>query len=218
MNMKPYFEQNYYELLEISPDASPLEIRRAYKTIFDLYRNESIANYSFFSQEEKESIISYLEKAFLTLINPELRSAYDHDLIERGLLEEQYRYRDTMKDPIPIYDFKKVHLDTLKPTKRMDDLKVKASRNPVIADILAKESITGSDLKKIRMEMEIPLEEIAENTNVRIEILQAIEEEHFEQFLPMVYMKGFLKSYLRYIQVEDEAVLSALIKRMADIT
>jgi len=218
MNMKPYFEQNHYELLEISPAASPLEIRRAYKQIFDLYQNESIANYSFFSDEERKAIISRLEKAYLTLINPELRSAYDHDLIEIGLLEEQNRYRDIMKDPIPIYDFKKIHLDALKPTKPMEELKLKAASNPAIMNILAKESITGTDLKTIRMEMEIPLEEIAENTNVRIEILQAIEEENFELFLPMVYMKGFLKSYLRYIQIDGEAALSALIKHIADVT
>jgi hypothetical protein len=46
--MKPFREQNYYELLEILPDASPLEIRRAYKRVFELYQDESIVSYSFF--------------------------------------------------------------------------------------------------------------------------------------------------------------------------
>jgi hypothetical protein len=60
--MKPFREQNYYELLEIPPDASPLEIRRAYKRVFELYQDESIVSYSFFSKEERQEILSILER------------------------------------------------------------------------------------------------------------------------------------------------------------
>jgi DnaJ-class molecular chaperone len=218
MKMRLYREQNYYELLEIAPDASPLEIRRAYKKSFDLYQDESIASYSFFSEQERLEIISLLEKAYLTLITPELRSAYDRGMIECGLMEEGIRYRDSVKEPIPIYDFKKIHLESLKPTKRAEELKLKISQHPGIQNILAQETISGSDLKKIRMELEIPLEEIAEKTNVRVEMLNAIEEENFDLFLPMVYMKGFLKSYLRYLQVDEDAALRSLVKHIADIS
>lgn len=210
--MKHYRDQNYYECLEISPDASPLEIRRAYKKIFDLYQDESIASYSFFSEKERKEILSRLEEAYLALINPEFRAEYDRNLIEHGLLEEEKRYRDTMKDPIPIYDFKKVHLDTIKPAKRQEELKRQASENPVIQNILAQDTITGADLKKMRMEMEIPLEEISEATNIRIDMLLTLEEDNRKLFLPVVYIKGFLKSYARYLQVDENIVIQGFLK------
>ena len=85
--MKPFEEQNYYEVLEISPDAVPLEIRRAYKKSFALYQDDSIASYSFFSEEERQGILARIEQAYLTLINPEARTAYDQSLIASGLLD-----------------------------------------------------------------------------------------------------------------------------------
>jgi DnaJ-class molecular chaperone len=214
--MKPYREQSYYELLEVSPNASPLEIRRAYKTIFDLYQDESIASYSFFSQEERNEILSLLEEAYLTVINPELREAYDRKLIELGLVEEGKQYCDKTKEPVPIYDFKKTQLYILGPTKRTEDLRSRASEKPVIQKILAQETLAGTDLKRIRTELEITLEEIAAKTNVRMAMLRAIEEEAHEFFLPMVYMKGILKSYARYLQVDENIIVNGFIKHIAE--
>jgi len=215
-HMKPYRDQNYYELLEVPPNASPLEIRRAYKKIFDLYQDESIASYSFFSQEERNEILARLEEAYLTVINPEFREAYDRRLIELGLVEEGKQYCDKTKEPVPIYDFKKTHIDILRPTKRPEDLRNRASEKPVIQNILAQEILAGTDLKRIRTELEISLEEIAEKTNVRIEMLRAIEEEAYELFLPMVYMKGFLKSYARYLQVDENIIVNGFIKHIEE--
>jgi len=215
-HMKPYREQNYYELLEVSPNASPLEIRRSYRKIFDLYQDESIASYSFFSKEERNEILSRLEEAYLTVINPEFREAYDRRLIELGLVEEGKQYCDKTKDPVPIYDYKKTHINMLRPTKRQADLRNRASEKQVIQNILAQEILAGTDLKRIRTELAIPLEEIAENTNVRIEMLRAIEEEDYELFLPMVYMKGFLKSYARYLRVDENIIVNGFIKHIEE--
>jgi len=212
--MKIFQDQNHYELLEISADASPLEIRRAYKKTFDLYQDESIASYSFFSEEERKEILSRLEEAYLALINPEIRAAYDQGLIDLGLLEEKNQYQDKMKVPIPIYDFKKIHLDMPKPMKRQEELKRRVTENPVIQNILAQDTIAGADLKMIRSEMEVSLEEIAQETNIRFDMLLAIEEEKREIFLPEVYMKGFLKSYARYLQLDENIVINGFLKHI----
>ncbi|MGZ3635109.1 MAG: J domain-containing protein [Syntrophales bacterium] len=164
--MKPFREQNYYELLEILPDASPLEIRRAYKRVFDLYQDESIVSYSFFSKDERAEILSLLEKAYLTLIDLESRAQYDRRLIELGLMDTDMQYSDKTKEPIPIYEFKKMHFDMLDPARRLEELKERVLQNSLIQEILAQDMLTGADLHKIRMELEIPLEEIADSTKV----------------------------------------------------
>jgi DnaJ-domain-containing protein 1 len=175
--MKPFREQNYYDILEISPDALPLEIRRAYKKAFALYQDDSIASYSFFSEEERQKILARIEQAYLTLINPESRSAYDNTLIASGLLEEERTFRDNSREPITIYDLQKTRRDSPSPARRTDELKVLAARDPLIRDLLARETLGGDDLERIRTVLQVPLEEIAEKTNIRVETLKAIERE-----------------------------------------
>jgi DnaJ-class molecular chaperone len=214
--MKPYREQNYYELLEILPDASPLEIRRAYKRIFELYEDESIVSYSFFSKEERQEILSLLEKAYLALIDLESRAQYDRRLIELGLMDKGMQYSNKMKEPIPIYDFKKIHFDMFEPARKLEELKERVSQNQLIQKILAQDILTGADLYKIRTELEIPLEEIADITKVQIGMLRAIEEDNLELFPPAVYLKGFLKSYARYLQIDENVVVNGFIKHVGE--
>jgi len=210
--MKLYQEKNNYELLEIHPGVAPTEIRHAYKTLFDLYQDESIATYSFFSEKERKEILSSLEKAYLTLIDPESRKTYDRDLIELGDLEEDNTYSNHKKNPSSIYDFKKTHVQGLVTIRNPEELKNRATQNPVIQNILDQDKITGRDIKKIRTELTITLEEIAEATKVRIEMLRIIEEDNQELFLPMVYMAGFLKSYARYLQLDEVVILDGFMK------
>ena len=214
--MKPFREQNYYELLEILPDVSPLEIRRAYKRVFELYQDESIVSYSFFSKEERQEILSLLEKAYLALIDLESRTQYDRRLIELGLMDNGLQYSNKMKEPIPIYDFKKIHFDMVEPARRIEELKERVSQNQLIQKILAQDILTGADLLKIRTELEIPLEEIADITKVQIGMLRAIEEDNLELFPPAVYLKGFLKSYARYLQIDENVVVNGFIKHVGE--
>jgi DnaJ-class molecular chaperone len=212
--MKPFKEQNYYEVLEVSSDALPLEIRRAYKKSFALYQDDSIASYSFFSEEERQEILSCIEQAFLTLINPEARTAYDRDLIAAGLLEEEQTFRDKTKEPTSIYDFQKTCMESPAPAGRAGKLKSRAEQSSVIRDILAQDTIAGSDLQKLRTALEVPLEEIAEKTNIRIGILRAIETENKDLFPPLVYLKGFLRSYIRCLELDEHLILDAYLKKI----
>jgi len=214
--MKRYREQNYYELLEILPGASPLEIRRAYKRVFELYQDESIVSYSFFSKEERKEILSLLQKAYLALIDLESREQYDRKLIEVGLLDKGGQYSNKTKEPVPIYDFKKIHFDTSESARRLEELKERVSQNKLIQKIIAQDILTGADLHKIRTELEIPLEEIAENTRVQLGMLRAIEEDNLELLPPAVYLKGFLKSYARYLQIDEKVVVNGFLKHVGE--
>jgi DnaJ-class molecular chaperone len=216
--MKLFLENNHYELLEISPDASSLEIRQAYRKIYDIYQDEAIASYSFFSEKERKEILSHLDEAYLTLSDPDLRKAYDRSLIELGVLEEKKQVTNKKKGSFPIYQFKKINLAVIGPNKGPDELKNRASQNQVIQNILAQDTITGMDLKKIRTELKISLEEISESTNVNISMLRAIEEEDHELLLPtpIVYIKGFVKSYLRHLQIPGNVFIEGFIKRIEE--
>lgn len=212
--MKPFKEQNFYEVLEVSPDAVPLDIRRAYKQSFALYQDDSIASYSFFSEEERREILSRIEQAYLTLINPEARTAYDRSLIASGLLDEERTFRDKTKEPIAIYDFQRTHGDGSALARRSDELRSRIAQSSEIRDILARDTLGGSDLEKLRTTLQVPLEEIAEKTNVRIDILRAIEAENVDCFPPLVYLKGFLRAYLRCLELDERVILDAYLRKL----
>ena len=78
--MRNFEELNFYEILEISIDASPFKIKRAYKNALEVYGRESLLTYSLFSEEERNDIFRRIENAYNTLIDKTKRTAYDASL------------------------------------------------------------------------------------------------------------------------------------------
>ena len=78
--MRNFEELNFYEILEISIDASPFKIKRAYKNALEVYGKESLLTYSLFSEEERIDILRGIEDAYNTLIDRNKRTAYDASL------------------------------------------------------------------------------------------------------------------------------------------
>ena len=78
--MRNFEELNFYEILEITMDASPFKIKRAYKNALEVYGKESLLTYSLFSEEERIDILRRIDDAYNTLIDKSKRTAYDASL------------------------------------------------------------------------------------------------------------------------------------------
>jgi len=212
--MKRLEDLNYYELLEIAYDVSPFEVHQAYKEMIQLYHDDSLASYSFFSKEEREGILTRLEEAYSTLMDERRRSHYDQLLLERGILEKAApSQRDRTKVSF-MYDPKRFAANTA--LRIRDRLKPIASSNPVIQEILANDVLSGNDLKKIRDELGISLEEISGMVKVRIVYLHAIENDQFEKTPSRIFLKGFLRAYAQCMGLDADAVASRYLKRIHD--
>ncbi len=74
---------NYYDILEITPDASTEEIKEAYRRIKSTFQKDHVALYTLFSPSEREDIITKTEEAYLILSDSDKRRAYDQN---HGLL------------------------------------------------------------------------------------------------------------------------------------
>jgi len=75
---------NFYELLEVRPDASNMDIINAYRQAKLTYKPESLAAYSLFDEDELETIRADIEQAYLALSSPEKRRTYDAMLAEQA--------------------------------------------------------------------------------------------------------------------------------------
>lgn len=68
---------NYYEVLDVSFNATPEAIRTAYIRAKNAYNRDSLAAYSLFGSEESQNILSEIEEAFNVLSDVERRRRYD---------------------------------------------------------------------------------------------------------------------------------------------
>jgi curved DNA-binding protein CbpA len=78
--MKPYQQQNYYELLELPTTASAAEIHSAYKRAMELHDPASAAMYALADPAQIEDLRNLLLRARDTLIDRSLRADYDRSL------------------------------------------------------------------------------------------------------------------------------------------
>ncbi len=69
----------------------------------------------------------------------------------------------------------------------------------------------GAQLKKVREQRGITLDQISSSTKIGVRFLCALEEEHFEQLPGGIFNRGFVRSYARTIGVdEDQAIADYL--------
>jgi len=67
----------------------------------------------------------------------------------------------------------------------------------------------GTALRKAREHRSKTIEEASRDTKIRAEYLRALERESFEALLGDVYVRGFLRSYSRYLGLDPDKVVSA---------
>ncbi len=70
----------------------------------------------------------------------------------------------------------------------------------------------GEVLHEERVRQRKQLAEISERTKIRVEFLDAIERNDFRSLPPSTFVRGFLQSYSRYLNI-DEATVLALFRR-----
>lgn len=189
--MKGIQDQTYYEILEISPDASTKEIQRAYEHAKETFDRESLAIYSLFSEKELQEIQGAIEEAYRVLMDENLRKHYD-----------QFHFRP---------NFGK---EQEKPNERKIDFQGKEtslSFTGLLAPTEA-ECYRGKTLREIREKMGIDLKAVSSETKINPKILEWIEEEAWDKLPPQVYLKGFLKGYAQLLNLDPKRVVEDYLK------
>ena len=92
--MKKFDELNYYEVLEISFDASASEVEIAYKNALSIYNEDSLLTYSLFMNDEREGVLKKIEEAYYTLNDTSRREAYNATLKIRPVLSNDQTQTD----------------------------------------------------------------------------------------------------------------------------
>lgn len=92
MKIKNIKAMDFYEVLNVGKSASHQEIERAYYLGKTTYRPKSLASYSLLSEEERQLMLQRIEKAFMTLGDPEKRRLYDLKTFDDKFISKQNAY------------------------------------------------------------------------------------------------------------------------------
>jgi DnaJ-class molecular chaperone len=212
--VKTFGDQNYYEILKISKEADIQDIKRAYRDALDLYEADSLATYALFSDEQRAELLDAIEAAYYTLSDPERRNDYDRRLL--GPLRQSMDSPEPDTENIPEPPMAKTVGASSKDLNawvrrraREDDIKRQAE------EIIRKDLISGSDLKKFRLALEIELQEIYAVTRISVSSLTLIEENQFQDLPAEVFLKSFLKSYAEILQIDSHRVVEGYLRYMS---
>ena len=82
-------------------------------------------------------------------------------------------------------------------------------------EILLKERLSGDDLKKLRKAVGVKIQEIQYITKISTSILKAIEENRFEELPPGTYLRSFLRSYAKILQINPQKVIDGYLKTIS---
>jgi len=66
----------------------------------------------------------------------------------------------------------------------------------------------GARLKQEREKQGVSLEDISLTTKIGTRMLQALEDEHFEQLPGGIFNKGFVRAYARYLGIDEQAAVA----------
>ena len=65
----------------------------------------------------------------------------------------------------------------------------------------------GEHLKVRREKKDISIEEVSKATKISISVLQALENDLYDDLPPKVYVRGFIRSYCRYVGLDETELL-----------
>jgi curved DNA-binding protein CbpA len=182
--MKPFREQNYYELLDLAPDAGADAVAKAYASAKRMFSADALGSYSLFDPVEREALLARIDEAWRTLSDPASRARYDEETL--GLVRAPAGAALPQPPKPPAFSY---------------------------ADLAATD-VTGAALRARREAIGLPLQEIAVTTRISIAYLQFIEEDHVKGLPHDAYLRGYLTQYARALGLDPHTVADGYLQHL----
>lgn len=229
---------DYYTALDLPRDASPEQIERAYSLSVESFGPDSMATYGLLSDEERNEVLAYLREARRVLLDDRLRDDYDRQLqisgtpppAPRRVPEEPVLPNLTKANPkdvapmaLPLDDEAPAPsavapvvapVSAVRPQPRPEPASSSRpsapSPAPATAPIPALDGrpLGGNELREIREWRGLTIEEVSARTKISTSNIRFLETSNFA-FLPApVYVKGFLRTYAKLLQIDAEKLVA----------
>ena len=207
--MKTFECDNYYAILQIAPDAGKEVIRRAYRQALGLYGEDSMATYALFSDDQRQTLLAAIEKAFETLIDDDERAAYDQMLIDSGALDATDFSARTRRELTARSDGTSRETSLCRWAAKQAEAPEMRQR---IEAMVSGPRLSGPQLKELREAYGIELSEIYAAVRINKDMMTAIEADRIEALPAPVYLKQFLKNLAQILQIDPSLVVERYLE------
>jgi hypothetical protein len=198
--LKRFLEQNFYDLLEISPSATPEEILRAYERARSLYGAGSLAAYALLSPDEGAALARRIEEAGDVLTDPEARAEYDARLPAEEVRPARPAAEPPAQSP---------------PASAPPPPEAAPTWKPFVPPEGA--VWTGELLRQAREAHGITVAQMAERTKVSRMHIEAVEGDRFEQLPVLVYLRGIVMCIARELRLDGQKVSRSYLERASGV-
>ena len=210
--IKKIEEMDFYDLLNLSLDASPKDIENAYLLAVATYHQEGLATYGVLGDLDRGLMLDMVEEAFQTLRDPEKKKAYDPLVLPGHPQFQQRAYfrRSTRRLEIEDASEEEGLWDKIKAVVSPAWSRGDGPGHSENGDGKERERLPedfyyyGDYLKKVREKRGLSREDIAERCEISPARLESLEEEnspsrpHGEELLES------LKLYAKCLGLDSE--------------
>lgn len=209
--MRDEDDLDHYDVLEVEPDAAADEIERSYRVLSAAYEGDSLATYSLFGAEEAEQLRDRIDQAYRVLSDPALRRSYDAARLGEVPEEEEYSDEPVTLAPLddglaqPLAEPRSREVPTF---DRMDDGAEAESDEETVWD--------GARLRRARLLRGVEVEDVASATKINPAYLRFLEEDRFDDLPAVVYVRGFVAAYARFLGLDASRVSRSYSQRFEE--
>jgi curved DNA-binding protein CbpA len=223
--VKRLAEQSLYEILEISRDASPDEVAKAYERAKALYGPGSLATYTLMPPEDAALLTRRIEEARSVLTDPTMRADYDAHLATGGAAVREVR-------PPPAGAT--AHLPPIIPPVRAPPpggaAEIPAAPPPPVAPAAPQPRApppfshpegspwTGEVLRRARESRGLTLQQLSERTKITRHHLENVEADRHDRLPAPVYLRGMLMSVAKELRLDGQKVARSYLDAVAAAT
>ena len=177
---------NHYQVLGLAPGVSPTEIRRAYRRRRRLCDDPQPALAHLLPEDGRRRLAAQIDDAYETLVDSDKRRDYDGRLAPAGT--------------------PRTRAASSRRVQRTEQPAGVAAKEAVVAPQPSEQPLefSGEVLREIRRNRGVQLEDLADRTKITVTYLRAIEEENFRCTPAPVYLRGFVKSIARCLQLDPD--------------
>jgi len=238
-------EETLYQILNVAPDATRLEIRESFLRLKKTYTAGNAALYSLISEDESNDALARLEEAFRSLNDSVTRRDYDlsmgfgknHEPIDGAWS------RDTRSN-LSFHGGSSEHSNYTRPEYHSSstssfgyESETRSQHRPQMPIVKTKATKAGSEtlgqefkrlieendpsdgdlFRQLREAAGVSIEELQDRTKVSVCYITDIEANRFDRLPQLVYVKGFLRCIFKYLGVsESDHLVTAYAQRLQE--
>ncbi len=200
-------EENYYELLKVSPRATTAEIVTAYHVARNAFSKDSLAVYSLFSAGETEELLKQLEEAYFTLSNPDRKRDYDRRISMSSTANAAIALTAPEETPVSAPP-----TPAAIPAVTLTPAQVTSTGEPALTPVAG--IIDGLYLAKAREEKGLSLDDVARLTKIPSRTLKAIEAGDIPRLPARVYLQGFVTNLAKVYRLDPSVTAKGYLENL----